>query len=322
MKNKIIYAALAAALFIFGTPLAAQEDAVAESSAALPFTAIQRDPVSAAMGGTLLGSAASGAASAWYSFSNPAALPYSQERFSVGLAYQLWQPSSSNNLCLGAGVNIKDKFGVSAGLALGLNPGIASVDDSGNVGKTFKPTDLQANIGFSYRFVSFLSLGVNARYAMSELSSEYRLSALLFDASLMASLGDFQLTAGVSNLGTRASYGKSSGLSVSYPVPSSLDLALSWSRVFGEDHKLALAADGRWYFSGFGIAASAGASYCWKDMLSFRAGYHYGARMDADYASLGAGVKFYGVALDFTILLAGSSNPVANTIAVGASYSF
>ena len=211
---------------------------------------------------------------------------------------------------------------MSAGLALGLNPGIASVDDSGNVGKTFKPTDLQANIGFSYRFVSFLSLGVNARYAMSELSPEYRLSALLFDASLMASLGDFQLMAGVSNLGTRASYGKSSGLSVSYPVPSSLDLALSWSRVFGEDHRLALAADGRWYFSGFGIAASAGASYCWRDMLSFRAGYHYGARMDADYASLGAGVKFYGVALDFTILLAGSSNPVANTIAVGASYSF
>ncbi len=154
MKIKIIYAALAAALFTFGTPLAAQEDAVAESSAALPFTAIQRDPVSAAMGGTLLGSAASGAASAWSSFSNPAALPYSQERFSVGLAYQLWQPSSSNNLCLGAGVNIKDKFGVSAGLALGLNPGIAYVDDSGNVGKTFKPTDLQANIGFSYRFVN------------------------------------------------------------------------------------------------------------------------------------------------------------------------
>lgn len=322
MKMKMIYAALTAALFAFGTPLAAQEDAVAGSSAALPFTAIQRDPVSAAMGGTLLGSSASGAPSAWSSFSNPAALPYSRERVSIGLAYQLWQPSATNNLCLGAGVNIKEKFGVSAGLALGLNPGVTLADDDGNAGEVFKPTDLQANVGFSYRFVKFLSLGVNARYAMSELSPEYKLSALLFDASLMASLGDFRIMAGVSDLGTRAGYGKSSDLSVSYPVPSSLDLALSWSRIFGGDHRLAVAADGRWYFSGFGIAASAGASYCWRELLSFRAGYHYGARLDGDYASLGAGVSFKGVALDFTILLAGSSNPMANTIAVGASYSF
>lgn len=71
-----------------------------------------------------------------------------------------------------------------------------------------------------------------------------------------------------------------------------------------------------------GLMAGAGAEYVLADIASIRAGYHFGNSMNVvqSYASLGAGVKFVGIALDFTYILA--SDTLGGSFMAGLRYSF
>ena len=74
-------------------------------------------------------------------------------------------------------------------------------------------------------------------------------------------------------------------------------------------------------FSG-ALMAGLGLEYCIVDIVSVRAGYHYGdaAKALPSFASVGLGVKFAGVHLDAAFLLA--SKTLGNTLMIGLGYSF
>ena len=84
---------------------------------------------------------------------------------------------------------------------------------------------------------------------------------------------------------------------------------------------LTVGAEVDYLFSG-ALMAGLGVEYTIVDIVSLRGGFHYGdaAKAIPMYASLGLGVKFAGVHLDFSYLLA--SQTLGNSLLFGLGYSF
>ena len=97
-------------------------------------------------------------------------------------------------------------------------------------------------------------------------------------------------------------------------------MGLGYDLAFGTS-ALRFAADADVFFTG-GVGAALGAQYGWNDMVFARAGFHLGTGKAPlpTYASVGLGVKFVGVHLDVSYLLA--SKVLGNTLCVGIGYAF
>lgn len=304
-------------------------------SDALSFIRIVRDPARGAMGGA--GYAYSGSI-AWSSWSNAAAVPFSADTFNAATGYQMWQPSFSgtNAVSAGAGWNLKGRIGIAAGLTYGACPSYDIYGENGVASGKFTPSEIQANIGVGWRFLKFLSAGVNLHYAGTTLAEKTSYGAFAADIFLMGRVSDFSLTAGVSSLGSKVK--DASG--TAFSLPASVSVGAGYSHVFGQRHEVDVLADLDWYFSG-GMSAAIGAGYTFNDLLSIRAGYHYGsqARFSTSgegfsvidrpgspvpsYASVGAGISFFGIHIDFAYLIGtGMDSPMKNTFSVGVGYRF
>ena len=121
----------------------------------------------------------------------------------------------------------------------------------------------------------------------------------------------FSAALGVCNVGSALSYG---GESYALPMFAKAGAAYSASG-------FTASAEVDYLFSG-ALMAGVGAEYCIVDIVSLRAGFHYGdaAKAIPTYASVGLGVKFAGVHLDAAYLLA--SKALGNTLTVSLGYAF
>ncbi len=284
---------------------------------ALPYTASDADPVILAKGGAGLVETGSVSHAA---FTNAAVIPFSESSLDASAGYMMWQPSyaNSNVISVGAAYNVNNKFGVAAGLYYGMNPEYTIANASGAPGETFKPSDMHAAVGLSYRFLDFMSVGINVGYATSSLAEEQSYGAVSADAFVMAKFSGLKVTAGVSNmLGSVESAG-----GAKFSLPASAALGAGYETVFGEVHGIEANLDVDYFFEG-GLAASVGAGYTFNDLVSVRAGYRYGGESPIpSFASVGLGGKFMGIKLDLAYLIAGADSPMNNTLAVSLGYSF
>lgn len=284
---------------------------------ALPFTIADQSPVTLAKGTAGLTETGSIAHAA---FNNAAAIPFSETKFDVAAGYNMWQPAAVNSTVINAAgaFNVNGKLGFAAGFSYGMNPEYNITDASGAVKGTFKPSDMQVNAGLAYRFIPALSLGANVGYATSTLAEGHSYGTVTADVFLMSQFSDFKVAAGVSNIGGTIK----SATGAEFCLPGSIALGLGYDKAFAEKHAVEVNVDADYFFSGW-IAAAFGASYIFNDLVSFRAGYRYGADSPIpSFASVGAGVKFAGVKLDLAYLLAGADSPMKNTLALGLGYAF
>lgn len=303
--KKIIY--IAGALMLLFPALAGAQ--------ALPFTAADTDAASLGKAGANLTETGS---VAYSSFSNAAAIPFSDAKFDVAAGYTMWQPSSVNTAMINAGAayNLKEKFGVALGFLYGMDPAYNTTDAGGAAKGQFKPNHMHLNLGLAYRFLPYLSLGVNVGYANSSLAPEYKYGAVTADVFVMTKVNDFKATVGVSDLGTKVT----SASGAKFSLPASVALGVGYDKTFAEKHNVDVAVDADYYLDGC-FAAAVGAEYTFDGLASVRAGYHYGGEsILPSYASVGAGVKFLGIKLDLAYLIA--SGPMKNTLAVGLGYTF
>ncbi len=307
MKNTLSY--LAGALMLLIPSVSGAQ--------ALPFTVSDTDPVILAKGGAGLTETGSVSQAA---FTNAAAVPFSESTLDVSAGYVMWQPSyvKSNVINVGAAFNMGGKLGLAAGLYYGMNPEYKITNAGGAAAGTFKPSDIHAALGVSYRFLDFLSVGVNLGYASSSLAEEYSYGSFAGDAYVMAKFGGVKVAAGVSNVLGKV---KSAG-GVEFKLPASAALGAGYEAAFAEKHAVEANLDLDYFFDGW-LAASVGAGYTFNDLVSVRAGYRYGGDSPIpSYASVGAGAKFMGIKLDLAYLIAGSDSPMSNTLAVSLGYSF
>lgn len=279
----------------------------------LPFIRIDRDPATAAMA---TAGTASSSGIAWSSFKNSAVIPFYQKKMDVAFSYQLWGPSSAastNNLNLGLGYKVGDRFGISVGGAFQMAKPYTVIEGSGNITEeTFTPKDLLIGLGVGFKLTDFLSLGANLRFANQTNAEDAKLSSFGGDVFVLYRAMDaLNISAGVASLGTKAG---------GYGIPASVKVAADYALGFG---KSALQADldVDYYFSG-NFGAAAGLQYGWNDMLFARAGYRFAtpACVLPSFATLGLGVRFAGVSIDLAYLTA--NKILGNTLTLGLGYSF
>lgn len=317
MMRKTIFHIAAAAAILMPLHSAAQE------STAMPFMDIPASPRTAAMGGISSGIAPD----AYAQFDNVAAVPFSEDSFSAGVSYSLWQPAAAcnNMIALGGLYNIGDRFGVTFGTLVGINAPYGLMDASGAAAGNFTPKDFRIGAGMAFRFLDNMSAGVALNYARSTLapaSDLYRTSFSTFaaDIQLMYRLDAFSFSLSGNNLGVPVK----SAAGASFNLPMNAKLAAGYENDF-DRHHVSAGIEGGIYFggpaAGFG---SVGAEYMYNSIIGVRAGYHYGSEKNGipSFASAGLGFRFCGVNIDAAYLIAGKDSPMKNTFSVGIGYSF
>lgn len=286
----------------------------AQSRSALPWMRTGRGAADMSMAGSAFMSDNN---MAWAAYGNSAMVPFSEDRMSAEAGYMLYNPAKTNYVNAGLAYNIKDKVGVTAGLSYGFDPAYDIYNEGGKVTGSFSPGKLMLGAGASWRFIDFMSAGVNLRYAMETLMKGHSSSAFAADVVLMAKFGDFSVSAGAMNLGTPVT--ASDG--TKFQLASSAKVAAMYDTAFASQHGLQVNIDADYYFSN-SFTAAAGAQYGWNDMVFVRAGYRYATTtcIIPSFASVGVGLKFKGIRLDFAYLLASES--LKNTINISLGYSF
>lgn len=292
------------------------DSAFCQNKEGLPFVRIDRNPVSAGMGFT---GAVSSEDVAYSSFRNSSVVPLSPERMSFGVSGQSWAPDGvkSTNINFGAAAKAGKRFGFSVGAAYQTGEEYALMTDTGVQKGTFKPNEMIVSAGVGFLILKDLAAGANVRYASQKLSEDNSYSAVAADIFLTYRLSDLNITAGVSSFGSSVK----SDAGASFSLPTSATVGADWSKSLSEAHGIRLAAEADYFFSG-NLTAAAGAQYSFKNMLFARAGYHFGTK-DAvlpSFATVGLGVKLFGISLDFAYLTA--NDTIGNTLTFGLGYRF
>ena len=310
MKKHIVFSAAAALL-----TAVLSVDASAQESSAMAFGRVSHDPAAMAMGGA---GTASTTNVAYASYRNAAAVPYYDGKLDVAAGYQMWQASETGNVSVAGAWNINGKLGVTAGFTYGMGAAYDIYDAGGSVSGSFSPSEMQAGIGLGWKFMPWLSAGVNVKYLGNSLAEGASYGAVSSDIFLMSQLDGLSLALGVSSLGTAVE----SASGDKFQLPASLTFGAGYLAEFAEVHSVELLLDADWFFAG-ALSAALGAEYCWDDMVSVRAGYRYGGKsVIPSYASVGAGVKLFGISLDLAYLIASGDSPLQNTLTFGLGYSF
>lgn len=278
-----------------------------QAQGALPFTRIDRNPVTSAFAGA--GSASMGNV-AWSAFSNASVLPFFDGKLDAAVSYQNWAPEMGKTMHANAGVACKvaPNLGVSVGYAF----------QKGTALDGFHPSDQVVALGLAYGLGEKLALGVNGRFAVQKLTETVKYSGFSGDVFVAYQpVTALRLTAGVSTLGTSVS-----GLGgESFAQPVSAKAAADWSVRFADVLGLEMLADADYYLSGE-YGASLGAQLDWNDMVFIRGGYRYASEtcVIPGHIGLGAGLKFAGFRVDVSWLT--GSLVLKNTLCAGLGYSF
>ena len=285
----------------------------AQEAGVLPFTRIDRDPVTSALAGA---GGAMARTAAFSAFDGAATLPFYGGSLDAAVSYQLWAPSltGSSNVNASVAYKISPRLGVSLGYAAQIGRPVAILDDIGRPGAGFTPFDHLLALGAGVGLGDMLSLGINGRYAIQSVGPGSRLSGVSADVYLaFQPVESLRVAAGVSSLGPKVS---------GFRQPSSAGVAIDWSCCFADVHSVELVADADYYFLK-GVSAAAGLQYCWNGTVFARAGYRYSTPVACplpSHASVGAGVKVGAFRFDVSYLTA--SKAIGNTVCAGLGYSF
>ena len=161
----------------------------------MAFGRVSHDPAAMAMGGA---GTASTTNVAYASYRNAAAVPYYDGKLDVAAGYQMWQASETGNVSVAGAWNINGKLGVTAGFTYGMGAAYDIYDAGGSVSGSFSPSEMQAGIGLGWKFMPWLSAGVNVKYLGNSLAEGASYGAVSSDIFLMSQLdGLSQLRGGV-----------------------------------------------------------------------------------------------------------------------------
>lgn len=226
-----------------------------------------------------------------------------------------WAPKAADNLMAGldAWFKVSDKFALIVDGTYFNDQPYDVTSAEGRISGTFTPNEMYFGIGGNFLAGDFLSVELKAKMFMSTLSPDLKGSAFGADLILRYHGNGFNVAAGACNLGTPIKYGSSKD---SYPMPMMAKVGGSYT-----NSGFTAAAEVDYLFSG-ALMAGLGLEYCIQDMVSVRAGYHYGdaAKALPSFASLGLGGQFAGVKINLAYLLANQN--IGGSLLVGLGYSF
>lgn len=270
-----------------------------------------------------LGKGASGYATSsdisWASIENPSAVSFSEKKFDASLLYNMWAPKGvkTSNAGIGLASNLSDKFGISVSFLYSKGESYTYSDINNYQGDTFTPKDMRLALGFSYKPVSNIGLGVNAGYIRSALSPDNSYSVFNGGIYATGNFSGYKVMLAVKNI--NSGLATESGTKIFLPMSAGVSVAKDF--VFSEVHTLTPTLDLDCFFSP-AFSAAVGAQYSWKDMVFARAGFHFGTEKSPlpTFASLGLGAKFYGVKLNLAYVTL--NEYIGNSLSLGLGYEF
>lgn len=263
---------------------------------------------------------------------NPAAAALSEKSFAISAGGLLQSSSIGNSLYgLSTYYKIGEKMAVSFSGKYYSYKTVDNISDSyGNIAGSVKPYEMSADAGFSMVLVDGLSCGLNLRYVRSDLLPGIKDilggfddvkagSAFGVDVGLAYRKNSFSAGVAATNLGSKLDYGASVA-----QLPADVKAGAAYRLGPEESHSFTLSVQGDFLIRTGGFMAGAGAEYSFKDMIFARAGFHYGdaEKTIPSYASVGAGVRFYGINVDAAYLLAVGNSPLGNSLSMSLGWSF
>ena len=187
--------------------------------------------------------------------------------------------------------------------------------------------DMAADAGYVRRLGRNWSAGAVGRYVHSK-RPDSKADALAVDLSVawtkslerLRHSPMLRIGAKASNMGGYLK-GKGPTLPMELTAGAALDTYLS------DSHEITVAADAGYRLtpkSVRGFQGAIGAEYNLMQLVQLRAGYHFGEHSDIwpDYASVGAGVRFLHLRLDFAYLFAKKDTPLHNTYSLSFGFDF
>lgn len=188
-------------------------------------------------------------------------------------------------------------------------------------------SDMAADLGYTRRIGEEWGVGVVARYLHAK-RSDAAANALAVDLSAawahpLEGIGSYStLRAGVkiANLG---GYFNRQGSS----LPVTCTAGAAWDTYLSDAHEITVGADLGYCCTPSavrGFSGSVGAEYNLMQLVQLRAGYHYSERAAGypSYTSIGAGVRFLHLRLDFAYLFAAKSSLLHNTYTFSFGFDF
>ena len=233
---------------------------------------------------------------------------------SVGLSGGLWAPGSSDNLYLGASAKYRPDRRLMLELGFkrlsDLNESVGFLPN-GTPSEPFKTTEMKISAGAGYEFLDGFSAGVRVAYVGCNYGNNLKGSGVTGDLFVSYKLSGFVFSLGAENIGTSVRINDRQ-----FALPGLASFDAYYCKNGLEAH-----ADVRYLFSG-GVMADAGLEYCVAEIVSFRAGYHFGSSAAPlpSFASAGLGVKLFGVSLDASYLFA--SETLGGTVMLSFGYEF
>ena len=228
-----------------------------------------------------------------------------------GASYAMWTPSTANEkfISFGGGAAF-GKLAVALSGSIGNNEPYTEYREGGFEGTKFTPKDMTFGFGAAYGISDAFGIGVSGKYISNTLSSTASYTAFGVDVMAFGKFGPVAAGAGLRNVGSKVkSYSGSS-----YSIPTSVAAGAAYDSPVGFGAEVDVD-----YVFGAGVALSAGAHYCWNDMITIRTGYHKGAVLP-DWFSVGGGFKIAGIYLDAAYVITPST--AAGTLCLGLGYRF
>jgi len=242
-----------------------------------------------------------------------AQLSQGKSMIEAGVSYMNWAPSSapSSIIALDAGGHFGKMAIKLFGNFYNSQP-YDLVSEQGVVTSSFTPKNSMLGLGLGFAVTKNIAVGANLKSISSNIAQDATATAFAADVILAYSTEALNLAAGVYNLGATLDYGYGA-----YSLPSLGRVNAQYKLPFG----LAVNAEGAYLFEG-GVMGGAGLDYEIAKIVDIRAGYHFGDAQKSipSYVSAGAGVKFAGISLDFTYLVA--SETLAGSMLIGLRCAF
>ncbi len=187
--------------------------------------------------------------------------------------------------------------------------------------------DMSVDLGYSRRLGERWAVGAVARYSHFKRPDD-KADALSVDLSAMYSLpleniGAWSVLRAGARIGNLGGYLTAS----EYTLPMDISAGAALDTFLSDAHEVTIGADLGYYYTPScvrGFQASVGAEYNLMQLFQLRAGYHYGEKRlyYPSYASIGAGVRFMHLRLDFAYLFAKRNTPLRDTFSISFGLDF
>lgn len=194
--------------------------------------------------------------------------------------------------------------------------------------RQYRKDNMAVDLGYSRRVNEKWAVGIVARYCHSKLADGGTADALAVDLSALYALP-------LENIGQQATLRVGAKLSnlggyladAPFDLPMNATLGAAFDAFITDAHEVTVGVDVGYYFAPAYLRSMQGAvgvEYNLMQLFQVRGGYHFGEKTmyNPNYASVGAGVRFMHLRLDFAYLFAQEDSPFNKTYSLSFGLDF